>query len=74
LRLPFHASVQEVLFSVSRNASVKYLSPEAFAVEVMPSLVQVSKYGANTWFGIGVDADAEDGPDTVSAMSITEPS
>src|SRR4051794_17760715 len=40
----------------------------------MPSDVHVSKYGANTWFGSGAAADAEDGPDTVSAISITEPS
>src|SRR5205085_4673754 len=74
LRLPFHASVHDVLLSVSRKASVKYLAPDAFDVDVMPSDVHVSKYGANTWFGSGVAAAAEDGPDTVNAISIREAS
>src|SRR3954453_5106370 len=69
---PFQASVQELLLSVSRNASVKYESPEAFAVAAIPSLVQVSKYGANTWFGSGDAAEAIDGPESVSATRTAE--
>ena len=43
---PFHASVQERLPVVSRNASVKYLTPDAVEVALIESVVQVSKYGA----------------------------
>src|SRR3954454_3818401 len=43
---PFHARVHERLLVVSRNASVKYFTPEASDVALMRSDVQVSKYGA----------------------------
>ena len=43
---PFHASVQEVLPSVSRNASVKWFAPDCCAVAERLSAVHVSKYGA----------------------------
>jgi hypothetical protein len=38
--------VQELLESVSTNASVKYREPDCWASEVMLSAVHVSKYGA----------------------------
>src|SRR4029079_7882555 len=40
---PFHARVHERLLVVSRKASVKYFTPEASEVALMPSEVQVSK-------------------------------
>ena len=40
---PSQASVHEVLLVVSRNASVKYLTVDACAVAVIPSVVHVSK-------------------------------
>ena len=43
---PPHARVHDVLPVVSRNASVKYFTPEASDVALMLSEVQVSKYGA----------------------------
>ena len=43
---PFHASVQDCFPVVSRNASVKYLTPDADDVALIESVVQVSKYGA----------------------------
>jgi len=56
--VPSQVRVQEVLLVVSRNASVKYLTPDAWAVAVMASVVQVSKYGAKTCAGSGVAAIA----------------
>ena len=43
---PFQASVQEVLLVVSRNARVRYFTPEVWATALIESLVHISKYGA----------------------------
>src|SRR5437660_12744310 len=57
LEAPFQASVQEVLPRDCRKASVRYFAPDACAVAVMPSVVQVSKYGAYTRAGSAVAAE-----------------
>ena len=41
--LPFQPRVHEVFESVSRKASVKYREPDCCAIELMLSVVQVSK-------------------------------
>src|SRR5437667_2970355 len=71
LETPFHASVHEVLLSVSRNASVKYRAPDCCAVSVMVPGSQVSKYGAKTCAGNGVGAAAAgDAPPTMTVRPV----
>src|SRR5437773_12141553 len=62
---PFQARVQDVLDKVSRNARVRYRSPDCWARVAMLSAVHASKYGANTWAGRGVAAIALVAPRTM---------
>jgi hypothetical protein len=64
--------VQEFLPVDSRKARVKYLTPEACAVEVMESVVQVSKYGAKTCAGNGVGVAAAAPPAPAKVVRIID--
>ena len=66
---PFQARVQEVLPRDCRKARVRYFAPDACAVAVMPSVVQVSKYGAYTRAGSAVAAETVDPPNPTTTAS-----